>query len=284
MILKFLKKRNDLEFKDVSLYNYWKNIKNCRRRYIRRINLIKYFPIVFILSYKGFSIWYILLCCLWWLLVTVFYDHREIRGFEPRLRVWFGVPGAGKTTMGAWLARDSINQGVTVLSNVEIKDTYRLDSDDLGTYDMSFNDHGCHVISDEGSLDFDNRNHSQFAKSNKPKYFALYRHMSNMCDIFSQGYDIDKRIRDRTSKAGLYQIDRFFFKGFIYVRRIKKVLFIKKDDKQLVDGFEYRGLPRIIYARSVWDSFDTLDKSLCPKAQKQWKKWNEEEEKSGSLT
>ncbi len=57
-------------------------------------------------------------------------------------------------------------------------------------------------------------------------------------------------------------------------RRIGKVFFIKKEDKQFIDGFKYSGLPRILYTKSVWNSFDTLDMSLCPKLQKEWKEWN----------
>lgn len=268
------KKNKDIELKDSSLHNYWNRIKKTNRKYTLKVYAIKYIPIVFIL-FGGFTVLNAICCLVWWFAVTIFYDHRIISGFRPKIRVWFGVPGAGKTTMGAWLARDSIKQGVNVLSNVEIKGTYRLDPDDLGRYDMSFNDHGAHVIYDEGSIDFDNRNHSAFAKTDKPKYFALHRHQNNAVDVFSQGYDIDKRIRDRASSSGLFQLKRFPIKGFIFIRQIKKVLFIKKDDKQMIDGFEYRGLPRILYVRSVWDSFDTLDKSLCPTAKKEWVKWGE---------
>lgn len=274
ILMKILQKRT-VVYEDASLHNYWKRIKKFNRKYFLKVYAVKYVPVLFSLM-SNFGIANIIASVIWWLFVTVFYDHRIVTGFKPVIRIWFGVPGAGKTTMGAWLARQSIKQGVHVLSNVEIKDTYRLNPDDLGTVDMSFQDHGAHVIYDEGSIDFDNRNHSQFAKTNKPAYFALHRHMSNAVDVFSQGYDIDKRIRDRACAAGLFQLGRFPVKGFIFIRQIKKVLFIKKDDKQMIDGFEYRGLPRIIYARSVWDSFNTLDKSLCPKAQKEWVKWEVE--------
>ena len=234
---------------------------------------LKYLPMIlfFILGKNIFL--KLILCALWWLLITMFFDHRRITDFKPIIRIWFVVPGSGKTSMGAYLSRSSRKLGYLVLSNVDIKGAYKLDSDDLGKYDMSFGGDGCHVIYDEGSIDFDNRNFKNFAKSDKPLYFALHRHMNNMVDVFSQGYDIDKRIRDRAGNAGLFHLRKIGLKGFVCYRRIKKVLFIKKDDKQMIDGFEFAGLPRLVYTRSVWDSFNTLDMSLCPKERKEWVEW-----------
>lgn len=207
------------------------------------------------------------------LFYTIFLDHKIIYEFSPTIRIWFGIPGSGKTSMAALLTRNSLNLGYNVLSNVDIAGAYKLNASDLGTYDMSFDGDGAHVILDEGSLEFDNRNFKEFAKSDKASYFALHRHMNNRVDVFSQGYDIDKRIRDRASSSGLFHLRRSFLPGFVSYRRIDKVLFIRKEDRQMVDGFKFRGLPRFVYSRSVWDSFDTLDMSLCPKAKKKWEKW-----------
>lgn len=43
----------------------------------------------------------------------------------------------------------------------------------------------------------------------------------------------------------------------------------------MIDGFKYMGLPRIIYSKSVWSDFDTLDLTHCPKLKKQWQKWDD---------
>lgn len=166
---------------------------------------------------------------LYFLFYTIFLDHRLIYEFSPTIRIWFGIPGSGKTSMAALLTRNSINLGYNVLSNVDISGAYKLNASDLGVYDMSFDGDGCHVIIDEASLEFDNRNHQEFAKSNAPKYFALHRHMNNRVDVFSQGYDIDKRIRDRASSSGLFHLRKTFIPGFVSYRRIKKFyLFAKK--------------------------------------------------------
>lgn len=240
--------------------------------YSIKLLVLKWGIIVLILNFVPGLIG-VISAILYYLVYTIFFDHKLIYDFSPTIRVWFGIPGSGKTSMAALLTRHSINLGYNVLSNVDISGAYKLNASDLGVYDMSFGGDGAHVILDEGSLEFDNRNFKEFAKSDKSSYFALHRHMNNRVDVFSQGYDIDKRIRDRASSSGLFHLRRSFLPGFVSYRRIDKVLFIRKEDRQMVDGFKFKGLPRFIYSRSVWDSFDTLDLSLCPKAKKTWTKW-----------
>lgn len=269
-----MRKIKEVLFVDSILEHLDKKRSQAHGSETRHIYLLKYLPIVlYLFFFKQNFIVKLLISALYWVLITIFFDHRDVTVFSPTIRVWFGVPGSGKTSMAAWLTRNSLKKSYKVLSNVEIKGAYILDPDDLGKYDMSFDGEGAHVVYDEGSLDFDNRNHKEFAKSDKPKYFALHRHMINRVDVFSQGYDIDKRIRDRAASAGLFYLKKLPFKGFVCYRKIKKILFIRKEDKQMIDGFEFRGLPRFCYTRSVWDSFDTLDMSMCPKEQKDWVLW-----------
>lgn len=253
------------------------NLKKFRRRRERsssiKLYFLKFLPIsLFVLTNLSFLI-KIGFSVFWWLFITVFFDHRIITDFKPTIRIWFGVPGAGKTTMAAFLCKHSLKNGYKVLSNVQIKGAYRLDPDDLGRVDMSFGGAGCHVLYDEGSIDFDNRNFKSFAQSDKPRFFALHRHMNCRVDVFSQAYDIDKRIRDRAGSRCMFQLKRFPIPGFVYYRSISKILYIDKEDKQLIDGFQFVGLPRVAFVRDVWKSFDTLDTSLCPKAQKRWEAW-----------
>lgn len=232
--------------------------------------LIKWGPIVLSLIFFDF-IFALFFCVIWWFLTTLFVDYQFIFDFVPCINVWFGLAGSGKTTMAALLTSKFRKSHYTVLSNVPIKGTYILDKDDLGNVDMSFGGSGAEVIIDEAIDGFDSRNFKEFAHSSKPLYFATQRHQNNRVDVFSQGYDIDKRIRDRGKR--LYYLQPSFLSGFVVVKRIKKILYINKEDKQFVDGFEFKGLPRIIYAKSVWGSFDTLDMSLIPDTQKDWKEW-----------
>lgn len=258
------------------------NTRNKRERIFRaykaKILVFKFLPPILLFIFNKNLLLNIIISGLYVVLYTIFFDHLDIFSFSPGLHVWFGVPGAGKTTMAALLCRESIKQEYKVLSNVALKGSYKVEVSDLGKYDMSFNGSGCHTILDEASLAFDNRNYMNFIKTAAPSYFSLVRHMFNRADLFSQGYDIDKRIRDRVAESGLHYLKRSIFKGFVYYRQISKVMIIEKEGKQMIDGFEFRGLPRFVYCRSVWDSFDTYDLNLCPKEQKDWELWNSEEE------
>lgn len=248
--------------------------KKADRLTLLKIYALKYIPIAIMFFLNLNFLIKLLLIFAWWVLVTIFYDHRDIMIFKPIIRIWFGVPGSGKTTMASWIAKYSMKHHYKVLSNVAIKGAYILDDEDLGNFDMSFDGEGCHTIIDEALVKgLYNRNFKEFAKSGKPLYFSEHRHMNNMVDVFSQGYDIDLNVKQRAGARGLFYLQKSPFKGYIIYRRIKKVLFIKKDDKQMIDGFEFTGLPRICRAKSVWSMFDTNDMTDCPKMQKQWELW-----------
>lgn len=270
-----MKKEKNVEFVDSIMKHLDDKRKKVYKSSLIKLYSLKYIPLVFMFFLNINFLIKLIIMALYWIIITVFFDHRDISVFKPSIRIWFGVPGSGKTSVGAWLSRNSIKNHYKVLSNVQIKGTYKLDENDLGKYDMSFNGEGCHVIYDEATVNgMDGRQFANFAKTTKPLYFSIHRHMTNRVDVFSQGYDIDKRIRDRACSNGLFYLQRIPLKGFVCYKKIKKVLFIKKDDKQMIDGFEFKGLPRICYTKSVWDSFDTLDMSLCPKEQKQWELWS----------
>lgn len=269
-MLNFFKKLSDVKFEDSSLNQLYKVRSSWNRKYKLKVLSVKYIPIIFLLLLDK-----LLFAFLWWFIATMFFDHRKIFGFRPEVRVWFGVPGSGKTSMAALLSRFSRHEHVKVLSNFELKGAYQVNASDLGVYDMSFDGDGCHCILDEASSDFDNRNFKKFASSEAKDYFSFHRHQNNMVDVFSQGYDIDKRIRDRTASSGLFHLKKFVLPGFVFYRQIRKILFIKKDDKQIIDGFQYMGLPRFIYSRNVWSDFDTLDLSHCPKKSKDWQLWDD---------
>lgn len=261
-------------YSDSSIVNLEKKRSKWNKTYILKVLSIKYIPIALLMLFGGH--W--LFAIIWWFIATIFFDHRKIFGFRPEVRIWFGVPGSGKTSMGALLSRYSQKEGYHVLSNFELKGAYQVSSNDLGVYDMSFGGDGCHCILDEASSDFDNRQFKSFANSPAKDYFSFHRHQNNQVDVFSQGYDVDKRIRDRASSSGLFYLKKSIIPGFVNYRQIKKVLFIKKDDKQIVDGFSFQGLPRFIYSRSVYGDFDTLDLSHCPDKQKDWYLWFPEQE------
>lgn len=185
---------------------------------------------------------------------------------------FFGPPGSGKTTVLAWIAQLRHKQDEIVLSNVDIMNTYQIEpKDDLGTNSTFFNGKGCTVILDEATLDYDGRGFKSFSNENR-NYFALFRHDCNEVFVASQAVDFDKRIRDRSSCA--FHLQQFFTPRLIRIRKIRKILTIEENNKQLIDGFEFVPFStRLLYTPPVWPYFDTLDRDKCCKKQKVWKSW-----------
>lgn len=63
-----------------------------------KLYLLKYCPLLLILCFNLNFFLKLILCALWWVVITMFFDHRVITDFTPTIRIWFGVPGAGKTS------------------------------------------------------------------------------------------------------------------------------------------------------------------------------------------
>lgn len=114
---------------------------------------------------------------------------------------YFGLPGAGKSSMLAKIAYDEqkrIRAGKSpykrILSNYYIEGCEEIHFEDLGTYDMSES----LILLDEITLDADSRDFKTFSKNLK-EFFILHRHYR--CDVVyaTQQYDgVDKKIRDLT--------------------------------------------------------------------------------------
>ncbi|MDO4957601.1 MAG: hypothetical protein Q4E60_11370, partial [Bacteroidales bacterium] len=77
------------------------------------------------------------------------------------LNVWFGVPGSGKTTFAAWLAKKDLKYGIDVWSNTPITGCIEFNpQEDIGKYMIS----NGHVIIDEAGIEYDSRNFKNFTK------------------------------------------------------------------------------------------------------------------------
>ncbi len=132
-----------------------------------------------------------------------------------RLTMVFGKKGAGKTTLLTKLAIKYMKLGYKVFSNVEIFGCYQLDPADFGFVQFPPNSV---ILIDEASLIWDNRQYKSF-KPEVAKYLRLMRHYKNIVFLFSQSFDVDKKIRDMCDQ--LYLATNLF--GFISVaRKIKK--------------------------------------------------------------
>lgn len=190
--------------------------------------------------------------------VFIMKDKRNKNIFRIKkcfIDLYFGVPGAGKTTWAAHLAHAALKRKRPVFSNVFIKGAYQYDKSDLGTNLIE----NALVIVDEAGLEFDNR---KMAMTNEEIYFFKYhRHYQNDVVFFSQGLDVDIKIRKLAQH--LYLLVPSIIPGFILRKAIDRKVGID-DNGQIIDKFSFRspllGGYSWIFAPRFRKYFNTLER------------------------
>lgn len=170
------------------------------------------------------------------------------------LDLYFGIPGSGKTTVGAWFSKKAQKKGKKVFSNVDIKGNYILSPlDDLGKYQIQ----DATIIIDEAGLEFDNRAFKTYPK-NCNFFFKYHRHYN--CDIIFLSQDLDIDIKIRKLATNYYLLSKSFIPFFIKRKTIKKKIDINKDG-EIIDFhyFQFLGT-KLFFAPKVWKMFNTLDR------------------------
>lgn len=125
------------------------------------------------------------------------YTRRFLNPYK--LIMVFGKKGSGKTTFLTKTAIKAIKQGVTVYSTVRIPGTIYFDSSEVGK--KSFGTDSI-ILIDEVGMIWDNRDFKNFKTSTRD-WFKLQRQNRNTVYLFSQTFDIDKKLRDLTDKMYL---------------------------------------------------------------------------------
>jgi hypothetical protein len=125
------------------------------------------------------------------------------------------------------------------------------------------------VIIDEAGIEYNNRAFKEF--SDKSLYFFKYhRHYRLAIDLFSQGLDCDKKIRDLAQR--LYVVKKSLIPFFVYRRRIAKKVGINELTKEIIDEYYFVPLSRkYIFSPPLWHMFNTLSRKRFPT--KVWQKW-----------
>lgn len=215
---------------------------------------------------------------------------------------YFGLPGAGKSTFLAMIARKEnrrIKRGRSpykkVLTNFNCKDCYKIDFSDIGVYDIQ----NCLILLDEITIDADNRDYKKFKKSSV-EGLVYHRHYYNDIIYFTQQWDaVDKKIRNLTHD--LYYVKKpltFPFKYFSRARRIFRTIEINEYTKEIVNGYRFPNwfeifvsmipfsslkLGRLCFRPLYYKDFDSFDQPLelepfstdkwkqVPKPKKKWK-------------
>lgn len=172
-----------------------------------------------------------------------------------KIDLYFGVPGAGKTTWACYLAHKAFKKKQPVFSNVFIKGAYAYNKDDLGVYAIE----NALVIVDEAGLEFDNRKMSMTDDQNY--FFKYHRHHQNDVVFFSQGLDVDIKIRKLAQT--LYLLEPSIIPGFIRRKTIARKVGID-DAGQVIDKFSFVsplfGGLKLIFAPKYRKYFNTLDR------------------------
>lgn len=115
--------------------------------------------------------------------------------------LFFGLPGAGKTSLMAYHAIKAIKSKkyLNVYGNVHMSiDGYTyIDNDCIGKYDLS----DCKLLIDEATLFADSRRFKEFSME-KLEYFLEHRHFNADICLYTQQWDgVDRKIRVITDRV-----------------------------------------------------------------------------------
>ena len=219
-----------------------------------------------------------------------------------QLNVYFGVPGSGKTTYAAWLARKALKESVVikfcrrfpcrftnwilngknwkrafpVWSNVPIAGTLRLDArNDIGVYMIQDGK----MIIDEAGVEFNSRNYKSFPQK-AIKFFKYHRHYGISVDVFSQSFE-DMDITLRRLAQNFFVVKKSLIPFFVVTKRIRRKVGIDDMSHQLVDAYSF-GLPVLdtkwIFCPPLWRMFNSYDVEELPG--KEWTVWGKDRDSS----
>jgi len=179
------------------------------------------------------------------------------------LSLYFGIPGAGKTTFAAYLARQDLKHNRKVFSNVPITGTIRVEKEDVGRSMMVDG----RLIWDEAGIDYDNR---KMDMSKDEIYFYKYhRHYQMNVDFFSQGLDVDIKIRKLARH--IYLVRNSILPFFIERKEIGRRVGIDDISHQIVDEYFFKPGFKLIYCPPLWKLFNTYSRRQLP--EKSWTNW-----------
>lgn len=173
--------------------------------------------------------------------------------------IYFGVPGSGKTTFAAYLAKKRLKKHKVVLSNVNIKGTYEINKSDIGQFMIR----NCLLLIDEAGIDYNNRNYKKF-DDDSTYFFKYHRHYNVDIAIFSQDYeDMDKKLRKLATKY--YIVKRSILPGFIKRKLISKRIDIDKLTNQIIDKYSFALFgTKYIYCPKLWKMFNSCTYKYLP--------------------
>lgn len=158
-------------------------------------------------------LWYL---CFFVIFFAFLYHFLTKKFLNPyKLVMIFGKKGSGKTSNLTKLALKYLKSGWTVFCTEHIPGTYYLPYEYIGRY--WFPEHSLLLVDEVGMI-WDNRDFKNF-RSDVRDWFKFQRHNKVKVYLFSQSFDIDKKLRDLTDEMYL-QIN--LFRVFSYGKKIDK--------------------------------------------------------------
>lgn len=142
----------------------------------------------------------ILKFCFWFFLACMAFHYLTLRYLNPyKLTMVFGKKGSGKSTLMVRMAYEYLSKGWTVFCTEKLDGCVHIDYNDIGfknipPYSL--------LLVDEVGMIWDNRNYKSF-KPEVRDWFKLQRHYKVKVVLFSQTFDIDKKLRDLTDEMFL---------------------------------------------------------------------------------
>lgn len=156
------------------------------------------------------------------LIVMVVYHYSTKKYLNPyKLTMIFGKKGCGKTTLLTKLALQYNKKNIPVFCTEKIPGTYLINPQDVGYVELPENSV---LLMDEVGMCYDNRQFKNF-KTEVRDWFKLQRHRKVRVYLFSQTFDIDKKLRDLTDE--MYLVEKKF-RVFSYSKRILKRTVLNK--------------------------------------------------------
>ena len=155
--------------------------------------------------------------CFYFIVVVCIWHFSTLKYLNPyKLYMVVGKKGSGKTTMLVRLAYEHIRKGWTVYSTERIPGCYHIDYKDIGKFNIPANSL---LLVDEVGMIWDARKYKEFPDHLRD-WFKYQRHEGVKVYLFSQTFDVDKKIRDLTDNMYLViNVARVF----AYAKRIIKV-------------------------------------------------------------
>ena len=134
--------------------------------------------------------------CFFWFLVVVLIWHFSTKKYlNPyKLTMIFGKKGSGKSTLMVRMAYEYLALGWTVFCTERLDGCIYIDYNDIGFKQIP--PHSLLLVDEVGMI-WDNRAHKDF-KPEVRDWFKLQRHYKVKVCLFSQTFDIDKKLRDLT--------------------------------------------------------------------------------------